>query len=417
MSQEKVTFTYKPRLGPFAAAMACLFFLALSLVTVNLGLSETRISLYGLKLGSAPTKLMFFSFAALFAYVAIKVMMVTVRSLSGPRFVVLSPEGITSPLSPESKQSVTVKFSQIKSAEAVVDGKVSFLEINHRTGRLRIPNVMIESQESFEDLIQLVQERTAKAARDAKPSSQPVPPARLPAETVAETKAPMGPATGALLRAIDEKRKTDPLAGAKIGGKEVFDRLMRGMKNDRGVHFDSLLCALGSLAGYSCQASLRAQAVAKGMSETAAFMTVDGANGQKYFYGDPLNAPLAESKYSVWSLAAGAAQHNGCSNLPDIGSIFTHVTNTVGTDDFGIPRFPEGHNAGDLPINYLKVLWPKLLPTVKLFCKEPEEWPFLFGVAIQEALDAGKQVLSSEIALQIVMEAAIPMSKVDLAMA
>jgi hypothetical protein len=50
-----------------------------------------------------------------------------------------------------------------------------------------------------------------------------------------------------------------------------------------------------------------------------------------------------------------------------------------------------------------------------MFCRQPSEWPFLFGLAIQQALDMGKDVLPNEEALQIVMECAIPMSKVDLA--
>lgn len=219
------------------------------------------------------------------------------------------------------------------------------------------------------------------------------------------------------MRAIEEKRKTDPFIGAKLGGKEIFKRLLHGMKNERGVHVESLLCALGALAGYSCQANLRAQALLKGLPETAALMTVGGANGKSYFFGDPLNQALAESQYSVWALAAGAAQHNGCQSLPDINSIFTHVTETVGTDAFGLPRLPEGRVTSDIPINYLKTLWPILFPTVKMFCKQPTEWPFLYGIAIQEALDAGKEVLPQAVALVIIMESAIPMSKVDLAAA
>ena len=72
-----------------------------------------------------------------------------------------------------------------------------------------------------------------------------------------------------LLRSIAERAKIDPMIGAKLGGKEIFERLVRGMKTDRGVHTESLLCALGALAGYACQASLRANALAKGLPETA----------------------------------------------------------------------------------------------------------------------------------------------------
>lgn len=225
------------------------------------------------------------------------------------------------------------------------------------------------------------------------------------------------PAAEALMRAIEEKRKTDPLIGAKLGSKEVNQRLINAMKNEKGVHVESLLCALGALAGYSCQANLRAQALAKGLPETAAFTVVDTVDGKKYFFGDPLNQALAESQYSVWSLAAGAARHNGCSSLPDISEIFGHVSETVGGAEFGIPRIPEGHQPGDTPINYVKALWPKLLPTIKQFCQKPSEWPILLGLAVQEILDMSKGVISPDLALKIVMESAIPMSKVDLATA
>jgi hypothetical protein len=224
----------------------------------------------------------------------------------------------------------------------------------------------------------------------------------------------LDPAGAALMRAVEEKRKTDPLIGAKIGGKEVFQHLLRSMKDERGVHIESLLCALGALAGYSCQASVRAQALEKGLPETAGMIAVDTSNGKKYFFGDQLNQPLAESHYSVWGLAAGAAQHTGCKNLPDLEEIFEHVTKTIGGDSFGIPRFPEGHNAADIPINYVKALWPVLLPVVRQFCQRPLEWPILYGLAVQEAIVMGKEALLPDLALLIVMESAVPMSKVDL---
>jgi hypothetical protein len=222
------------------------------------------------------------------------------------------------------------------------------------------------------------------------------------------------PSSAALFDALNEKRKSDPLIGAKIGGKEVFQRLLNGMRNERGVHVDSLLCALGALAGYSCQASLRAQAIDKGLPEIAALVVVDTKIGKKYFFGDPLNQALVESEHSIWSLAGSAAKHNGCKQLPDINAIFKHVSSTIGDETFGIPRFPAGHNASDSPVNFLKALWPALFPVAKQFCAHPSEWPILFGVAIQEAIDASKAALAPDVALLIVMESAVPMSKIDL---
>jgi hypothetical protein len=237
------------------------------------------------------------------------------------------------------------------------------------------------------------------------------PPQRVPAAT------PEDPALAALLRVIEEKRKTDPLIGAKIGAKEVSQRLLNGMKTEKGVHIESLLCALGAVAGYSCQANLRAQAVMKGIPETAPFTVVKTADGRQYFFGDPLNQALAEAQLSVWGLAAGAARQAGSTTLPDIQSIFKRVSETVGHETFGIPQLPENHRAGDLPINYVKALWPVLLPIAKQFCQKPSEWPVLFGLSIQDAIEKGKSVIAPDLALKIVMESAIPMSKIDLASA
>jgi hypothetical protein len=227
----------------------------------------------------------------------------------------------------------------------------------------------------------------------------------------------LDPGTAALIRTVREKSKEDPLLGAKLGSREVFQRLLNGMKNEKGVHVESLLCALGSLAGYACQANLRAQAQAKGLQETAAFQIVTTTDGRQYFFGDPLNNALAGSQYSVWGLAGGAAQHAGAKEFPDVNELFQHAASTVGGDQFGVPRIPENHRAGDRPINYLKALWPVLQPTVKLFCPTPVDWPILYGLAIQEAMDTAKTVIDPALAFRIVMESAIPMSKVDLASA
>jgi len=238
---------------------------------------------------------------------------------------------------------------------------------------------------------------------------------KLPGSKPQEQKKPeLDPKTAALIHAIREQSEEDPLVGARIGAKEIFQRLLNGLKNEKGVHIESLLCALGALAGYSCQANLRAQALAKGMPETAAFQTVGTKGGKEYFFGDPLNNALAGSQYSVWGLAAGAAQHAGAKELPDLNEIFQHTSSVVGGDQFGIPRVHENHRAGDTPINYLKALWPSLLPTVKLFCPNSVDWPILYGLALQEAIDLGKSAIDPALALKIVMESAIPMSKVDL---
>lgn len=218
-----------------------------------------------------------------------------------------------------------------------------------------------------------------------------------------------------IMQVIEEKRKTDPLIGPKIGGKEIAQQLITAMKTKNGVHIESILCAIGSLAGYSCQVNVRTQSIEKGMQEDTAFVIVKTDDGKHYFFGDQLNESLVESKYSVWSLAAGAAQEAGCQNLPDVEDIFRHVSKVIGTKEFGVLRIPEVHRPGHASIDYLKAFWPTLFSVAKQFCQHPSEWPILFGLAAQNIILQGKEVIDPSIALTIVMESAIPMSKIDLA--
>jgi hypothetical protein len=222
------------------------------------------------------------------------------------------------------------------------------------------------------------------------------------------------PAEDALLRQIAERSKTDPLIGAKIGSKEVTQRMLSAMKTEQGVHIESLLCALGALAGYSCQASLRAQAVARGLPEAGLLTSVQTKDGKTYFFGDHLNKPLAESKYSVWGIAGAGAQDAGCQSLLDLNDIFKHTSSVVGTEAFGRLRVPDKNVPHDLPLNYVRTLWPALKPLTIKYCQNPEHWPVLFSLSIQEVIVMGKSVLDPCIALRLVMEAAIPMSKVNL---
>jgi hypothetical protein len=206
----------------------------------------------------------------------------------------------------------------------------------------------------------------------------------------------------------------DQLAKVKLGGREIFHRVTQGLKNERGVHIESLLACLGALAGYACQACVRENNVRTGATSPESGLTVAiGADGRRYFFGDALNRPLAEDRYSVWSVIAGAVQQLG-KPLPDIEGIFQHVASTVGGAEFGVPRIPEAHRAGDLPINYLKAIWPQLLPIAQRFATEPAHLPMIYGLAIQHAIFAARNIIDPTLAGIIAMECAVPMSKVDL---
>lgn len=213
-----------------------------------------------------------------------------------------------------------------------------------------------------------------------------------------------------------EAVSADPFYAVKKGGKEIAAKLFAAMSGENGIHLESLLSALGALAGYACQISVReALVVQQGRAEKDVFIVVNSKHGgQTYYFGDLLNKPLAESRYSVWSLASGASQKNGLAHLIDLHDIFKHVTASLGSDAFGIPRTPSAHQANEIPVNYVRFLWPQLFPLAQNFSATPTDWPILFGVAIQEILYASKDLIDPQLALSIVMESAVPMSKIYL---
>ena len=217
-----------------------------------------------------------------------------------------------------------------------------------------------------------------------------------------------------LFAAIKAKKKEDPLVGLKIGAKEVNQRLIGALKGQKGVHVESLLTMLGALAGFSCQMAAREKMRETGKAPDAvSLMVVAGKDGKKYFFGDAINAPLAGDKYSVWTMTAGIAKHLGAQELPDLKEMFTRVAGSVGKSDFGVPQLPDNHRPSDLPINYLKGIWSPLVVIVDKFCDSAHERSILFGIAIQQIMEMGKDTIAPEMAAKVVMESAIPMSRID----
>lgn len=143
-------------------------------------------------------------------------------------------------------------------------------------------------------------------------------------------------------------------------------------------------------------------------------MRVQTKEGHTYYFGDALNKPLAESKYSLWSLAAAAAQDAGCNPIPNINELFKHVTESLGTPAFGIPRMPPTTSLALPPEAMLRQLWKPLMPTYAPLCSDPLEWPIMFGLAAQRGITASKTAVDPRLSLTIVMETAIAMSKVEL---
>ena len=93
--------------------------------------------------------------------------------------------------------------------------------------------------------------------------------------------------------------------------------------------------------------------------------------------------------------------------------VMKHVAATIGESNFGIPRLPPEHIPGDLPINYVRHLWPMVRDALDLYQVPAEKRATSIGFAIQEVIDQSKDAVSPKIAAQIVSEYAVPMAKLD----
>ena len=199
------------------------------------------------------------------------------------------------------------------------------------------------------------------------------------------------------------------LAGPQTAAVAVLERVFEWETSERGVHLEGAVVTLGALAGKACQVAvltgiIEKDPVYKGMSVA----DVTAADGTEYIFGDAINRPLVESTYSVWSLVAGAANSLGAT-VPDVTELFQHAAASVGTAEFGIPRYAEGTYA-ERPVTYLP-RFDELLPIIRASAPDAQQWPIVFGIAIQQLFAIVGKDFDLTVLTRIFMDAAIAMSK------
>jgi hypothetical protein len=195
----------------------------------------------------------------------------------------------------------------------------------------------------------------------------------------------------------------------------IADWLMRELKDQRGIHCETLLTVIGALAGYAAQQALWEGMVKPGKLAIAqAFRVVETPSGATYFFGDTLDSLLIsmEPKHvSVWKIVAGGVLATGGEHLPNVNDLLRHSAATAGTSAFGLPRLPDDHLPSILPRAALERFWPDARMLLAL--SEPLQWPLLMAHAAQKLMLAMKGSIAPDLAVKIVMEAAVPMSRVD----
>ncbi len=211
--------------------------------------------------------------------------------------------------------------------------------------------------------------------------------------------------------------------GKEPGPDHVPTRLAQWLNKEfrhvRDTPCETALTVVGALAGFAAQHGIWEAMVKPGrMAIQEAFVVIETRSGETYFFGDFLNTILASpdpAQLSVWKIVGGAARAMGAEELPDLTPIFKHCAETVGTGSFGLPRLPDGHLPTILPRDAVNRYWPEARRILagRGADADPMTWALDVAVAAQQLMLGMKDRIDPLLAAQAVMEAAVPMSRID----
>jgi hypothetical protein len=205
----------------------------------------------------------------------------------------------------------------------------------------------------------------------------------------------------------------------EILGRTLASVLMAAEIRRAGeVHPQTVLTVIGALAGFAAQISIRKVIIApQQLDPNEILPEVVTKNGDKYYFSDMLNWLLFENlgtpPYSIWAYLRDAVPVERHSELPDVGDILAHAARTIGTMRFGTPRLPPEHMPHTMPRAALDEHWASVQQEFELSKRDPAAWPFDLAYAAQWQMLTSRDRLALPLAARIVMEAAIPMSKMD----
>lgn len=218
-------------------------------------------------------------------------------------------------------------------------------------------------------------------------------------------------------------------AAANFAIYNLRENLLSWVAHEGRIHCETLMCVLGSLAGFSAlNAVLEEYVKQKKPIPENGFLEVSTNSGEKFYFGDLLNAYIVPqpggTQHTLWAYVAGALVAGGVDqqDLPDVNPLFQKAAETVGSVEFGFLDVPDEHQPHIPPKTVLELFW---MPTVGIFTYEkdfgpghsknvdPLYWPILIAMAVHTFIGQTKDIIPPVLAGKIVMESAIIASKYD----
>ena len=217
----------------------------------------------------------------------------------------------------------------------------------------------------------------------------------------------------------------------RIASEALRQMLMRRLKGDHGVHAQTLLAAAGALVGFAAQNAALEQgeilSLRRDLVAPQSLLLHRSPKGERFLFGSWVNAPLLAgyghgAPLQRFLTNAGEAAGLSKGEMPDFRGIEARVSASVGEAAFGTLVTPRGHRPAAQPHELLKALWPQtrrtiLAPLPLEFPDEPAlheaHWPILASVVAGALVTKSMGKAPPDIALTIVMEAAVIAARTD----
>ena len=205
---------------------------------------------------------------------------------------------------------------------------------------------------------------------------------------------------------------------------------MAALKNERGIHTETILTAVGALAGFAAQNAALDRVTSRDPAAPKLTLAIaQTKSGEKWIFGDAVNVflyPEANSTLPLLAIIAGAATQAGipASEFPNCQEMAAHVAAVIGTEDFGKLGVSKEHQPQLKPLELLRKLWPltrdvlRRPPHKTLFRRaekplQETHWPIIISIVGSQLIGMTKGVLNPKIGAALVMESAVITSKID----
>jgi hypothetical protein len=211
------------------------------------------------------------------------------------------------------------------------------------------------------------------------------------------------------------------------------ENLLKSLKTQHGIHTETLLTAVGALAGFAAQNAALAQVTSHAQQEVTvppgSIVVAGTTSGERFLFGDAINIhlfPEPNSTLPLFALIGSAVIQAGLTpdQLPNYKEMAKHVAAVVGGPQFGLLRAPKDHQPQLQPLELLLRLWPLTrdlmgLPLPKSIPPDREpplkevHWPIVVSLVASQFIAMAKGVLNPGIGAALVMESAVITSKID----